>query len=534
MKIFKCLTPAIVAALSTVGFAQYDSNRVNLWSQIPLTAMPGSPSSGAGCTGYVSPNGHEYAIMGVRTGTLIVDITVPKYPIVISLVTGATSLWHENTVLGDYAYLVSDQTGPGIQIVDLTQVDTTRSAPVVATYSGNNLSTIHTIQANPASKTLYVNGSNRGLVFLDATNPTNLVEVGRWTTKYVHDCTPVNYTSGPWAGKEILMACCGTNGFYILDVTNKANVVVLSHLQYLASGGYCHSGMLTPDKRYYLINDEFDENNGVVAGATTHVIDIQDLANPVEVTQFHNPISVIDHNSMFQDGYMFLASYRGGLRIYDPTDPLALREIAYFDTYPGPDAYSYDGAWGTCAKFPSGNVIISDINRGLFVVDPSEAKGLGAPIFDVDVPSRSAAWSIGKTLRTIDSVYSRLLPGNHDLTFKTASPERSTLTLTYAGLKRNTEVVNIQLKNLVTGNYDTIFTPALTTTRMTFSSGPFSSANYIDANGQVFARIAVSVDPSQTQYGGTDMLRLDVSGSGGRRGGGLQGKNGDSKKKPKS
>lgn len=512
MKTFKLLAFAAVATTSAAAFAQYDSNRVNLWSQIPLTSMPNSPATGAGCTGYISPSGREYGIMGVRTGTVFVEITDPKNPTFLKLVTGSTSLWHENTVLGNYAYLVSDQTGAGIQIVDMTNIDTTHDAPVVATYAGNNLSTVHTIQANPQTKTLYVNGSNRGLVFLDATNPTVPVEVGRWTEKYVHDSLPVNYTSGPWAGKEILFACCGGNGLYILDVTNKSSVVVLSHLQYLANGGYCHSGMLTPDMKYFLINDELDETNGVSTGATTHVVNVQDLANPIEVTQFHNPLNVIDHNSMYQDGFMFLAAYRGGLRIYDPSNPMALQEIGYFDTYPGTNSYSFNGAWGTCAKFPSGNVIISDIDRGFFVVDPSEAKGLGVPIVETTLQSRLPWYSLAKDVRQFDGRTVPLFPGNSLLTFKTTSRTRNILNVSYVGYRKSEEVVTISLKNISTGVYEQVMAPALTNMPMTFVTGNLQGSRYIDADGKVYARMNVhGASRLLTSYGATDMIRIDVN-----------------------
>jgi choice-of-anchor B domain-containing protein len=504
-----------VAALATVilssaAFGQYTSNKSILLSQIALTAMPGSPSSGAGCTGYVSPGGKEYAIMGVRTGTIFVDITSPGTPHLLNLVTGSTTLWHENTVLGDYAYLVSDSSGTGVQIVDMRNIDATSSVTVASTYAGNSLSTVHTIQANPQSKTLFLNGSNRGLVFLDATNPTALVEVGRWTTKYVHDCVVSNYTSGPYAGREILFACCGSNGLYILDVTNKAAPIVLGNLQYLASGGYCHSGLLSADKRYFMINDEFDESNGLATGATTHVIDVSNLAAPVESTQYHNPISVIDHNSTTQDGLMFLAAYRGGVRYYNNSNPLAISEVGFFDTYPGADAYSYDGAWGTFAGFPSGNIIISDINRGLFVVDPSEAKGWGAAITNVGIP-RGDSYRAGQGLRKLDGNVLPMVPSDLDVTFQTASPNRTNLQMTLSGYQTSNMTVKLELKNLSSGLYVPVMTPAFTGTTQSFSTGVLPGASYIDAAGKVYARIRVIGTLSRAPSVGIDMLKAMVN-----------------------
>jgi hypothetical protein len=195
MKIRTITTFLAGALLCSAAFAQYASNKVRLMSQIPLSSMPGAPATGAGSTGWVSPGGREYAIMGVRTGTLIVDITAPAQPQIMNLVVGSTSLWHENTVMNGYGYFVSDQTGTGVQIVNLQNLDTNRTAPLTTTYNGNSLTTIHTIQANPVTKTLFLNGSNRGLVFLDATNPVAPVEVGRWTTRAVR--SPVTRSFSP-------------------------------------------------------------------------------------------------------------------------------------------------------------------------------------------------------------------------------------------------------------------------------------------------------------------------------------------------
>jgi len=46
-------------------------------------------------------------------------------------------------------------------------------------------------------------------------------------------------------------------------------------------------------------------------------------------------------------------------------------EIGYFDTYPDNDGTNYNGAWSVYPYFSSGNIVISDIERGLFVVRES-------------------------------------------------------------------------------------------------------------------------------------------------------------------
>ena len=47
-----------------------------------------------------------------------------------------------------------------------------------------------------------------------------------------------------------------------------------------------------------------------------------------------------------------------------------LVEAAYFDTVPGSNAAGYSGAWSVYPFFASGYVVVSDVDQGLFVLDP--------------------------------------------------------------------------------------------------------------------------------------------------------------------
>lgn len=503
---------AVGLALAASSFAQFDSDKVRLLSNIPLASMPGGASSGSGGSGWVSPGGREYAVMGIRTGAAIYDITTPTAPLLVKFIQGSTTLWHENVVMDGYAYLVSDQTGTGMQVVDMTAADTTHSASLITTYAGNGLSTVHTIQANPQTKTLYLNGSNRGCVFVNVTNPAAPVEVGRWTTKYVHDSVPVNYTTGPWAGKEILFACCGTNGLYILDVTNKAAPTVIGSTLYLPNNFYCHSGTLTPDKRYFLVNDELDENQGSEPDCTTHVVDVQDLANPHEVATFHNPIQIIDHNSNWQDGYLILAAYRGGVRIYDPTNPLAMSQVGYFDTYPGADAFSFDGDWGLYSNYPSGNIILCDINRGFFVVDPSEAKGLGAVPISVSGPSGAINPTV---IRKADGIGIALTAGRQsarqsvNISYQTTSKAKTLVDFPVHALLNGGATVMLQLRDRATGFYVTIGSQPIVGGDTTFSNVPLTP--YLDSTtGSFDARLTFTPDVTGSASISVDMVRAMV------------------------
>ena len=81
-------------------------------------------------------------------------------------------------------------------------------------------------------------------------------------------------------------------------------------------------------------------------------------------------MTTIDHNSIVRGNWLYQATYESGLRVYNIKRPKRPRQKAFFDTFPDDDHVGFNGAWGIFAGFPSGVVLISDIQRGLFVLLP--------------------------------------------------------------------------------------------------------------------------------------------------------------------
>jgi len=348
----------------------FDAKNITLLSWLPLADLPGGNStSAADCWGYTSPSGREYAIIGIERGTAFVEVTDPLNPVITGFVQGSTSLWHDVTVIGDYAYACSDSSGPGVQIIDLRQIDS-GTVRFVKNWAPNGLSTIHTIISNPESKHLFLNGANiqnGGLICVDASDPENLVMKGAWTDQYMHESQAVTMHGGPYDGKEIVFGFTAgpyygyAKGFTIIDTTDLANPTKLALVDY-PNIQFCHQGWVTPDFKYLYINDELDDLN------RTRVFDVSNPAAPVYKTYFTQATGSIDHNLYIKDGKIYEANYTSGLRIFDMADPLAPVEIAHFDTHPEGDGASYNGAWGNYPYFASGTIIISDLERGLFIV----------------------------------------------------------------------------------------------------------------------------------------------------------------------
>ncbi|MEO1008109.1 MAG: choice-of-anchor B family protein [Planctomycetota bacterium] len=347
----------------------FSASNVTLLSWIPLSAFPGGHGAGNDCWGYTSPSGREYAIMGLQRGFGFVEITDPTNPKIVGSIAGPSSQWHDIKVMGEYAYGVSEG-GAGIQVIDLRNIDA-GEVTLVRNKTQLGHETTHNIVANPDSGYLYLVGANvanGGLIAVSLDDPEDPTIVGSWSTHYVHDAQVVTYTDGPYAGREIAFCSNGFDGLEIIDVTDKGNMFRVGRTSY-ADLRYTHQAWLSNDKQLLYLNDELDEGD-TVSVTTTRVFDVSDITDPRLVSTFTSGRRAVDHNNYLAGDYLYQANYRSGLRVFDVgSDPLNPTEVAYFDTFPGSDSPSFNGAWSTYPFFDSGVVIVSDIERGLFILD---------------------------------------------------------------------------------------------------------------------------------------------------------------------
>jgi len=192
---------------------------------------------------------------------------------------------------------------------------------------------------------------------------------------YTHDAQVITY-NGPdtaYTGKEILVGS-NANKVVILDVTDKSTIIKITEFDY-PQIGYTHQGWFTDDQRYFLLGDEEDELDFGI-NTRTLVFDFLDLDNPTQIDTYYGASNAIDHNGYVKGNEFFMASYRAGMRVLDISNiggtDKQLTEIGYFDTYPQNNETNFNGAWSVYPYFTSGNIIINDIERGLFVIRKSE------------------------------------------------------------------------------------------------------------------------------------------------------------------
>jgi choice-of-anchor B domain-containing protein len=375
----------------------FSSSNVKLLAQLPLNTWGGNQQNGNSGWGYVSPSGREYALMGLYGGTAFVEITTPGQPVSVGYIAGPNSLWrdvrvYKHPTLGHFAYAASEG-GSGIQVINITNIDSGVVTLMGTVTTGPSPSATHTIEVNQQTGYLYrAGGGSNGLRIynLNAT-PATPTYVSSWTTRYVHEVTLVNYTSGPLAGKEIAFACSGgqTNtGIDILDVTNKTSITAVTPRLTWAGGSYSHQCSLSSDKQYLYVNDELYLQNHPGQPTINFVFNIGNLGTsaPTYVGSFTNGNPAIPHNEYVAGTKLYQAAYRSGLRVWDiganATNP---PEIAWFDTYNGSDAAQFNGLWNVYPFFPSGVVTGSDLESGLFVW------WVGTPLLSISFPNGQPA-----------------------------------------------------------------------------------------------------------------------------------------------
>ena len=366
------------------GFAGiYPCNGYDLLSRIPLEYF--ESVEGNDSWGWTdSFDGKEYALMGLDDGTAFVDISDPEVPLYLGKLPSATvnSSWRDIKVYEDYAFIVSEAPGHGLQVFDLSKL---RSVKTQQTFDSdlnfNAFGNAHNIAINKESGFAYVLGSklfDGGPAFIDINSPLNPSIVGGYSfSSYTHDAQVVKY-HGPdtrFKEKEILFGSNSIGGennqLIILDVTDKKNPELISSIEY-SNAGYTHQGWISDDHKYFFLGDELDELK-IGHRTKTRVFDIQNLENPIIHNTYYGQTASIDHNLYVKGSKIYMANYTSGMRVVDFNNisDNDFREEGYFDTYPSDNSTNFFGAWNVYPFFSSGVILISDINSGLFIVKPS-------------------------------------------------------------------------------------------------------------------------------------------------------------------
>ena len=352
----------------------YPCNGYDLQSSILGSTF--NADSGNDSWGWTDPqDGSEYALMGVNNGTVFIDISDPINPVYLGKLPTYTtsSSWRDVKVYNNYAFVVSEAGGHGMQVFDLTRLREVANPPETFTEDAHydGFGSAHNIVINEVTGYAYGVGTSSysgGAHFVNIQDPLNPVGEGGYSgSGYSHDAQVITY-NGPdtdYTGREIYVGS-NENQVAIVDVTDKANPILISSATY-TNDAYTHQGWFTEDLNYFIVGDELDEQN---FGFNTRAIvfDFTDLDNPQFDFDYFGTTTAIDHNGYTKDNKYYLANYTAGMRVLDISDlqNQNISEYGYFDTYPSNNLASFSGAWNVYPYFESGNIVISNYSDGDF------------------------------------------------------------------------------------------------------------------------------------------------------------------------
>ncbi|RDK85304.1 choice-of-anchor B family protein [Marinirhabdus gelatinilytica] len=358
----------------------FDCNNLDLLSQIPLSTFSSVKANDS--WGWTDPqDGKEYAIICLNEATAFVDVSDPLNPIYLGQLPGESNehtTWRDAKTYNNFVFIVSEDTGHGMQVFDLTKLRNVPNPPVTFTKDAyyDEFGSAHNIVINQETGFAYAVGTDTfggGPHFVDIQDPLNPVAAGGYAMdNYCHDAQVVIY-NGPdtdYAGREILFGSNETE-IVIEDVTDKNNVTTISTIDY-NNVHYTHQGWLTEDQRFFLLGDELDEIN-IGGNSRTLIFDFEDLDSPSFHFEYEGPTGATDHNGYVKGNLFYLANNAAGLRVVDISEieNSTMEEAGFFDSYPTDDAAGFNGSWSVYPYFESGNIVISDRAEGMLLVRPS-------------------------------------------------------------------------------------------------------------------------------------------------------------------
>lgn len=439
-----------------LSFAQLN---MSLLSQYPFPAGRGDVSD---IWGYVDENGNEYAIVGLETGVSIVDVTVPTAPVEVFYRTGANTIWRDMKTWNDKAY-ITNEGGNGLMIIDLAPLPSS-TALTVTNYTGSTypFTTAHNLYIDENGYA-YIFGADNGVggaiilnLNIPTTNPS--FEVGRYNQYYLHDGMVRGDTL--WGGAI-------NNGFLVaVNVATKSAPTTMATKTTPSS--FTHNCWISDDGQTVYTTDE---KSNAFLGA----YDVSNLTNITEVDRVQSSpgMNVIPHNVHFMNGFIITSYYRDGVTVHDVCDPTNIIEVGNYDTSPAFSGNGFNGCWGVYPWLPSGNIIASDIENGLFVLDINytRAAKLSGTVIDslTSSPINGAQVSVVSTPSTGNTnvlgnyQIGVAILGVYDVTF--SKPGYVSKTITGVNLTSNSctpTSLNVQLVPLVPFNFQVQVIDAVT------------------------------------------------------------------------
>lgn len=451
--------------------------------------------------GHVDGAGNEYALVGANDGTSIVDISTPSSPVEVFFSPGASSIWRDLKVWNDHVYITNESSG-GLKIIDMSNLPGAINSGDVYQFTGSTypFASAHNLYIDE-NGFAYVMGADNGVggaIILDLNpDPKNPVEIGRYNDFYLHD--------GMVRGDTLWGGAINDGFFTVVDVSNKIAPVTMQTQS--TPSFFTHNCWISDDGHTLFTTDE-------VSNAFIGAYDVSDLSNISELDRIQSSPGqlVIPHNAHFMNNYVITSYYRDGITIHDVSNPSNMIEVGNYDTSPSFSGDGFNGCWGVYPWLPSGLIIASDIENGLFVLGPTYTPAAYLDGNVTDSVTTFALDGVQVDLVSTSTFTNTNILGDYQTGIVTAGTYSVTYskfgyeTKTIAGVMLtagNTTTLDVELKALVSFTLQgqvveasssipiananvTIESAMFTTTVQTDAGGNFSLPNFIEGLYNVY------------------------------------------------
>jgi len=307
-------------------------------------------------------NGHEYAIAGGAQNVLVLEVTDPTKPVLAGKFRGTATTIREFKSYKNRLYAVAGGGNEGLMIIDFSKAPDTIKRVY---YSNEFFNYSHTITLDTLAGRIYLNGgdaASNGVTILDISkNPDKPTLIGNVPLPggYVHDA---------YVRKDTLYVSSGYEGYYIFDMHDPLAPVELAKM---STGGYNHNSWLTAKGDFAYYTEE------IPAGQPVRIVDLRKLKEgDIESAGTilnrgipGGPSAPIPHNLYIKDNWLFVSQYEDGLLLYDISNPLQPALLDRYDSHPENIQYNgYYGNWGSYPWLPSGNIVTTDMQNGIFML----------------------------------------------------------------------------------------------------------------------------------------------------------------------
>ena len=407
--------------------------------------------------GFVGKDGIEYAILGTTTGTAIYSLKDPKNPKRDTFIPGNTSIWRDMKSFKNHVYVTADQGNQGVLIINMAEAPSKITfkysrLPAPTTVNPGNVGNCHNLWIDEKGF-MYLSGcspQSGGVLIYDLnTNPDEPTFVGAADAVYSHD----NYVRNDTLYSAEIYA----GNFSVYHIKNKKNIVKLATQP--TTTRFTHNVWLSDDHKYLFTTDEKPQGK----------VDAYSVGNPSDIKLLHSfrPPVLLNQNSLphnthyiknAKGSFIVTSWYEEGVSVADVSDPSNMVEVGIGRTTKGGN-----GCWGAYPFLPSGLILASDMDNGLFIYEPNYTR---AARFEGIVLDSVTKTPVNGAKISIEGLINREILSDGFGRFKTGTPETGNINIVVSKNGFETKKISKLLSNSFSLKNDTIYLSQMPTSTL--------------------------------------------------------------------